>query len=178
MAKLFSCGIMTSESVQSYVLSGKAAIDLDDGAFVVVGDYAEGTVYGEHDKDQNVHVLTAPAAVTDTVAVVDYAGISEGVIAGNTYKMGYKLYDLKVPAGTATRVRKLDLGDKFYLGNDNFVSAPTAGQFATLTAAATVLTPAASKPASGFAVKINRIDSLTTGTKANGSRIECEVVQL
>ena len=63
MAKLFSVSIMTSESVQSYVLSGKAAIDLDDGAFVVVGDYAQGTVYGANDKDQNVHVLTAPAAL-------------------------------------------------------------------------------------------------------------------
>lgn len=178
MAKLFSVSIMTSESVQSYVLSGKAAIDLDDGAFVVVGDYAVGTVYGQTDKDQNVHVLTAPAAVTDSVAVVDYAGISEGVIGGNTYKMGYKLYDLKVPAGTATRVRKLDLGDKFYLGDGNFASAPTAGQFAALTANDTILTPAASKPAQGFAVKINRIDDLTTGTRINGKRIECEVVQL
>ena len=178
MAKLFSAGIMTSESVQSYVLSGKADVALDDGAFVVVGDYAVGTVYGQTDKDQNVHTLTAPAAVTDTVAVVDYAGISEGTIAGNVYKLGYKLYDLQVPAGTATRVRRLDLGDKFYLGDGNFATLPEAGKFAKLTANDTILTPAATLPAQGFAVKINRVDSLTTGTRANGSRIECEVVQL
>ena len=178
MAKLFSVGIMASESVQSYVISGRASAALDNGAFVVVGDYITGTVYDATAKDQNVHTLTVPAAVTDKVAVVDFDDISQGTISGNVYKIGVKLYDLTVPANTNTRVRVLDIGDKFYLGDGNFVSAPTAGQYAALTASDTRLTPAATQPVSGFAVKILAVEGLTTGTRENGKRVYVEVVAL
>ena len=178
MAKLFSVSIMTSEDVQSYVISGKSNTALINGAFVVVGDYAEGTVYGEHDKALNVHTLTVPTALTDKVAVVDYDGVSQGVISGNVYKMGVKLYDLTAQANEVVRVRRLDLGDKFYLGDENFESEPTAGQYAKLTANKVTLTPAAAAPETGFAVKIISVEALTTGTRENGKKIAVEVIAL
>lgn len=189
--KVFSKGLMASEDIQSYVGSTKFMADdayaqVMDGAFVVLGDLCTDGIYSADSIDYNVYQSTAPTATTDKVVVIDIAGISEGVIAGNTYKIGVKLVDLQAQPGFAVRFRRLALGDKFWLGEGCFASAVGENGYATLTANDVTLTPAASVPGSGFAVKIQATKDLTVGQtvakNADGSTYEqlylCEVVQL
>ena len=189
--KVFSKALMASESVQSYVGSTRFMADDEyaevmDGAFVVLGDLDLDGVYSAESVDYNVYKSTAPAATTDKVVVIDIAGVSEGVIAGNTYKIGVKLVDLKAAPGFAVRFRRLAVGDKFWLGEGCFASAVGENGYAALTANDVTLTPAASQPGSGFAVKIQASKDLTVGQmvakNADGSTYEqlylCEVVQL
>ena len=65
---------MVSEDVTAYDITGKfmsnsQLAEVEDGAFVVVGDLMKSTVYSG--KDYNVFEIKAPAAATDEVAVVD-----------------------------------------------------------------------------------------------------------
>ena len=186
--KVFSKGLMASEDIQSYVGSTKFTADDEyaavmDGAFVVLGDLDLDGVYSATSVDYNVYKSSAPAALTDKVVVVDIAGVSEGVIAGNTYKIGVKLTDLQAEPGFAVRFRRLAVGDKFWLGEGCFKTAPGENKFATLTANDVVLTPAAAA-GDGFAVAIKASKDLTTGqvVAKNGESYEqlylCEVVQL
>lgn len=179
MANVFKAGKMASQQLDSALANAVAATAVPDGALVVLGDMIQDTTYdlgGLNEYD--TYEAAAPAAVTDEVVVVDYAGISEGAIAGNVYKMGNKLYNLTAPAGQIFRVRRLALHDKFWLGDSNFASAPTVGQFATATASAFTHTPAASLPGSGYAVKILVKEDLTAGMQSKGYIYLCEVVQL
>lgn len=181
MANVFKRGKMLSGVADSYLTNVVAAVDLPDGALVVCGDLAPNTVYdpaGLAGVEYDTYVAAAPAAATDEVVIVDYAGISEGDIAGNVYKMGNKLYNLTVPAGTIARARRLALHDKYWIGEDNFDTTPTVGQYATAEAAKFTHKAAASLPASGFAVKILVEKDLTTGMRSNGSIYLVEVVQL
>jgi len=178
MAVVFKEGKMASNILDSYLANAKAAVALPDGALVTLGALVADTTYDANGLEYDTYVATAPAAVTDEVAIVDYAGISAGEIAGNNYKLGNKLYGLVAPIGEIVRVRRLALHDKFWLGADNFASAPTVGQYATATAAATTHTPAASLPGSGYAIKVLVSEDLTTGMRSNGKLYLCEVVQL
>ena len=144
-------------------------------------DRSSFTVYdpaGLDGLEYDTYIVAAPAAATDEVVIVDYAGISEGAIADNVYKMGNKLYGLKVPAGTIARARRLALHDKYWIGEDNFDTEPTVGKFATAEAGEFTHKAAASLPGSGFAVKVLIKEDLTTGMKSNGSIYLVEVVQL
>lgn len=181
MANVFKRGKMLSGVADSYLTNVVAAVDLPDGALVVCGDLAPNTVYdpaGLAGVEYDTYVAAAPAAATDEVVIVDYAGISEGDIAGNVYKMGNKLYNLTVPAGTIARARRLALHDKYWVGEDNFDTTPTVGQYATAEAAKFTHKAAAALPQSGFAVKILVEEDLTTGMRSNGSIYLVEVVQL
>lgn len=180
MAHFMYSGKMVSDQIDAYLTNGVADADLKDGYLVTLGDLVEDTTYrATGDVQYDVYEATVPAAVTDEVGIIDYAGISEGEINGNTYKMGIKLYDLTVPAGTNFRVRRLNKHDKFWLGESNFgTTAPTVGEFATATANKGTLTAAATKPVSGFAVKILAEKDLTTGMRSNGKQYLVEVVQL
>lgn len=153
-------------------------IDAYDGSLVVLGNLAPDTTYDQNGLEYDLYLAKAPAAATDEVVIIDYAGISEGEIAGNNYKLGQKLYDLKVPAGTPTRVRRLHLHDKFWLGEDNFASAPVVGEFAVATAGAMTHTPAASLAAGQYNVKVLVKEDLTAGMASKGSIYLCEVVAL
>lgn len=193
MTKVFSKGLMASEDVQSFVKSAKfyaedAYAEIDDGSFVVLGDLDVDNVYSTQTftaVDYNVYKATAPAAVTDPVWIVDIADISQGVIAGNNYKIGDKLVDLKARPGFAVRVRRPVLGDMFWLGEGGFVAAPGENKYATLTANDTRLTAAAAATANGFTVKIQATKDLVVGQsvyKNDDDSYEqlylCEVVKL
>ena len=183
MANLFSKAIMASETVRPLLVSAlfqanNANAPVMDGAIIELGDLVADTTYTTSgDVDYNVYVATAPKGPTSAIAIVDYAGISEGAIAGNVYKMGNKLFNLTVPAGTITRARIPQVHDKFWLGADNFTSTPTVGQFAGTAAGALTLTPNAAAGA-GFNVKVLLEKGLTTGQKGNGNIYLCEVVGL
>lgn len=181
MANVFKRGKMLSGVADSYITNVVADVELPDGALVVCGDLAPNTTYdpaGAAGVEYDTYIAEAPAAATDEVVIVDYAGISEGPIGGNTYKMGNKLYGLKVPVGTIARARRLALHDKYWIGEGNFDTAPTVGEYATAEAGEFTHKAAASLPGSGFAVKILVEEDLTTGMKSNGSIYLVEVVQL
>ena len=176
MAKVFKHGKMMSDVVDSAITNAVFEEEVYDGSLVVLGDLATDADLGLDEYD--TYEATAPAAATDEVVIVDYAGISEGAIAGNQYKVGVKLHDLKVPVGTVTRVRRMYLHDKFWLGAGNFASAPTVGEYAKATASDYTHTPAATLPASGYAVKVLVEKDLTVGMRSEGKIYLVEVVQL
>lgn len=178
MANVFKRGKMLSGVADSYLANAIAEVAVPDGALVTLGDLVADTTYDANGVEYDTYEAAAPAAVTDEVVIVDYAGISEGEIAGNVYKEGIKLVGLIVPVGRIMRVRRLALHDKFWLGADNFASTPTVGEYATATASAFTHTPAASLPASGYAIKVLVENDLNQGMKINGKIYLCEVVQL
>lgn len=178
MAHVFYAGKMISQQVDTFLTNAVLAEDVKDGALVTLGGLtADQTYTPTGDYQYDVYSASMPTGTGDTLAFVDYAGVSEGKIAGNNYKVGNKLYNLTVPAGTLTRVRIPNIHDKFWLGADNYSGTPTVGQYATA-GAAYELTPAAEKPASGFAVKIIATRELTAGMHSEGKLYLNEVVAL
>lgn len=183
MAKVFRAAEMMSEDVQSYVIScqyqvASADAPIEDGSFVKLGELKPDTTYAAAgDKDYNVYLASMPTAVTDKVVVIDYPGVSEGSIAGNSYRMGVKLFDLVAPAGRPVRARRLALGDRFWLGEDNFAAAVDANGYAILTANDVRLTPATAA-GDNFAVKIHLGKDFNYGQSAKGKLYLCEVVGL
>ena len=144
MAKNFTKSLMASEDIQSLLYTG-IFFDGDDkaechnGALVVKGEVMEHSVY-EGLKDPNVRKITAPAATTDEVHVVDYVDVSSGDIAGVRYREGIKTFGLVAPAGREVRVRIPMKHDTGYFAADNFVGTPEAGKFAIPTAGSTLWT--------------------------------------
>lgn len=171
-------GKMASNILDSMLANGVSEAAIYDGSLVVLGNLAADLTYDANGKEYDTYVATAPAAATDEVVIVDYAGIQEGNIGGNVYKEGIKLYDLQIPAGELFRVRRLALHDKFWLGEANFESEPTVGEYAKATASKYTHTPADSLPASGYAIKVLIKEDLTAGMASQGYIYLCEVVQL
>jgi hypothetical protein len=176
MANVFKSGKMISNQIDSYLANAVSDVEMLDGALVKLGDLAEDLTYVDDGVEYDTYKAVA-AVDGEEVAIVDYAGTSEGEIAGNNYKMGAKLYDLKVLPGKITRVRRLNLHDKFWLGEDNFESAPVVGKYAKVGADFKHL-PAEDKPASGYAVKVLVSEDFTAGMKSEGKLYLCEVVSL
>ena len=183
MAKVFRAAEMMSEDVQSYVISCQYQEEskdapIADGSFVKLGELKEDKTYvAAGDKDYNVYLASEPTAVTDKVVVIDYPGVSEGTISGNSYRMGVKLFDLVAPAGRPVRARRLALGDRFWLGEGNFTGAVGSNGFATLTANDVRLTPAGAA-GDNFAVKIHLGKDFNYGQSASGKLYLCEVIGL
>ena len=183
MKNTFKEGKMLSNVADSYLANAifKAEEDLApviDGALVVLGDLIKDTTYAADGVEYDTYEAKAPQAAGDEVVIVDYAGISQGEITGNVYKMGSKLYGLKAPAGEIVRVRRLALHDKFWLGEGNFEGAPVVGQYAIATANKVTHTPNAEKQAGQYCVKIIDSKDFTVGMKNNGKLYLCEVVAL
>ena len=179
MAHLFFAGKMLSQDADSQVTNAVLEAPVKDGSLVVLGELAEDITYrDEGDVEYDVYQAEAPAAADDEVAIVDYAGISGGDINDNYYKLGVKLFNLEAPAGELVRVRRLHKHDKFWLGESNFASKPTVGEFAVATAGSFLHTPASELPEAGYAIKVLREQDLTTGMESNGKMYLCEVVAL
>lgn len=181
MAHVMYSGKMISDQIDAYLTNGVADVDLYDGTLVALGDLVADTTYAETgDVQYDVYEAAKATAADAEVGIIDYAGISEGEIAGNEYKMGYKLYNLAVPAGTNFRVRRLNLHDKFWVGTDNFAAAPVVGEFAAVGANDNVgkFVAAATAPQAGLAVKVLVEKDLTTGMRSQGKIYLVEVVQL
>ena len=173
--KIFDVAEMVCEDVQAYVKSAKFCTgndeapvyaQCDDGAFVTLGKLcADSTYAGMVDYNcKYAYAPTSDGVALDDLWVVDIAEVGAGVIAGNTYRIGEKLVDLKVEAGYPSRVRKLKKGDMFWLGAGCFESLPTVGQFATLTANKVTLTPNVSKQDSKVNFAIRASKPMTIGT--------------
>ena len=180
--KLFQKVIMASENVQSYVRSGKFMSEdepaaVSTGACVVAGDLVDHAVYADT-KDFNVRELTAPAAQTDKVVFVDYVGVSEVDVVGVNYRVGDKTWGYDAPAGTVVRYRMPQIGDMFWLGADNFVAAPTVGQFAAPTASDTRMTASGAEVEGATNLKIEDEADIITGMVNNGKKYLCTVVSV
>ena len=187
MAKVFRAAEMMSEDVQSYVIScqyqeGSKDAPIADGSFVKLGELKPDETYikGGSDKDYNVYLASKPTAVTDEVVVIDYPGVSEGTISGNSYRMGVKLFDLVAPAGRPVRARRLALHDRFWLGEGNFASTPVVGNIAGLEANKTTLKDSGAKTITEgqLNVKIHLGKDFNYGQSASGKLYLCEVVGL
>lgn len=180
MAKLFYAGKMLSMDADSQVTNGvNASAEIDDGSLVVLGNLAADTTYAASgDIEHDLYTAAAPAAATDEVAIVDIAGISGGEIGGNYYKIGVKLFNLKAPKEEPFRVRRLHKHDKFWLGGDNFESAPTVGEYAEAKANSFKHEPQSSHTAGQYGIKILKAEDLTTGMESNGKRYLCEVIEV
>lgn len=179
MAFVMKEGKMASNTLDSMLTNGVSdSLAIKDGDLVVLGDIVANDLYTTNEYDTyKAAYPTAPT--TDEVAIVDYAGISEGPIVGNVYKIGNKLFNLTVPTGTKFRVRRLALHDKYWLGEDNFATAPTVGQYAIATNGSGVHTPNASIADSGYCVKILASKGFTAGMTTDSKQIYlCEVVKL
>lgn len=178
MAYTMKSGKMISNQIDSYLANAIAEVAVKDGALVKLGNLVADTTYTATGVEYDTYAAAAPAAVTDEIVIVDYAGISEGTINGNEYKLGNKLYDLEIPAGEIFRVRRLALHDKFWLGESNFATTPTVGAYAGIKANDMKHAALTEIPANGYAVKVLLAEDLTTGMRNNGKLYLCEVVQL
>lgn len=183
----FSKGLMASESVQSYVgsLKFKASgvyADVKDGALVTLGDLAPASVYGDGAVDFNVYEATAPVNDTDPIVIVDLSEVSQGVIAGNNYKMGSKLIGLHCKAGFPARYRVPMKHDKFWVSGDCFNNDPTVGEYGIPTAGTTYITPTGTNDsATKFCIKVLAETDFTVGsglagTGRTGKQYLCEVL--
>jgi hypothetical protein len=191
--KFFQKTNMISESVYAAMRSGlfhtamEAEAAVDSGAFVIAGELADNEVYNEYLgagalKDFNTFIIKAPVSAHVTasnanVYVVDPVKVSEATNGTNVYREGARTLGLAGNPGEKIAIRKLFLDDMFILGAGNFVSAPTVGEFAILTATETTLTPAAAIPSTGFAIRVECEWHITQGINATDGFL-CTVVQL
>lgn len=177
MAYTFKEGKMASNVLDTMLATGfiveNETHDFYDGSLVALGDIIE----GEYDA---YHMTVADA--DHDVCILDLAEISEGDINDNIYRMGNKLYDLKLEKKVPGRVRRLALHDKYWIGSDNIVKGTEEG--APDIKVGTTLIPAAdgkhktAAAATSFGAKIIAEREFTAGTKAIGKLYLVEVVSL
>lgn len=166
--------LMASEDVKSYLVSGVCKDkELADGSLVEIGDLIDHEVY-KGLKDMNTREIK-PYAGTGRVGIVDYVGVSGGEIMNVWYSEGVKTCGLPVPAGKHTRVRCPKLGDEFFLGEDNFESAPTAGQYA-VAGSDGQWAPAAAAADDKLCVKVEFGKDKIIGVKNEGKKFYCTVI--
>ena len=193
MAYQFAYGKMASKVlptdlgsalVQANVSNVMTAVEAPEGAFIAVGEPIIDTTYSVNNYaagitlEYDAYYAAAPAAVTDEVAVLDPEIIQSMVgPTGQVYRFGDILFDKHLPAGQLGRFRRLGLHDQFWLGDSNFVSAPTVGEFGILTAGDFRLTPSATATAN-FTIKVKTSKDLTAGMGQVGTSYLCEVVAL
>lgn len=180
--KYFWKHLMSSDYDGSKLVKGRfyannAPAEVHDGAIVVVGGLEDHAVYTGM-KDLDTRKITAPTAVTDPVAIVDLVNVSEGQIMGELYREGIKTVGLVAPAGRVVRVRKLAVGDTFFLATGNFIGTPEVGAYAIPTANSTLLTIDDEVTAGALALVLEVALPLTEGTVNTDTKYLCRVEQI
>lgn len=187
MARFFEKVNMVSETVKSMNRSvvyhvGATPTAVSSGAFVVAAGLMDNTTYAASGiKDLNKIKVTYPGATPTAeigVMVTDIVKVSDGTINGNVYRIGAKTIGLSAVAGEVVAARVLGMHDQFWLGDTNFASTPTVGQYAILTASSVDLTPAADTSAAGFTVAIDATMTKSQGITANTTAYLCRVVKM
>ena len=186
MARFIEKVNMVSESNDALVRSGVYHVGatptaVGSGAFVIVDGLMDNTTYAASGiKDLNKLKVIYPGAPTTDIGVMVsvIVMVSDGTISGNVYRVGTKTIGLTAVAGETIRFRALGMNDQFWLGDTNFVSTPTVGQYAVLTASSVDLTPAANKSAAGFTVAIDATMTKSQGITANTTAYLCRVVKM
>ena len=184
MARFFQKVNMKSETTKSMNRSGIYVVGstptaVSSGAICVPTGLAP-SVYGAGLVDFNKFTFATEATLTAgiPVFVADIVKVSEAVGMGNTYRIGAKTIGLSAAAGEVVAWRELGHTDQFYLGAENFVTAPTVGQFAKRTVSSVDYTPSATLGATGFHIKIDAQEIFSEGSTASTPVYLCRVVQL
>jgi hypothetical protein len=174
----FQKEIMASESVLAYNRSLKYEVAATptvatQGMIVKMTDPVT-NIWG--DNDLSTYKAVAPVADTDPIYILDILE-SPFITSGNkTYRVGVELSNITAPADVAVRGRKPKLDDIFLIGADNFVSAPTVGEYAIPTAGDTKLTPSGSISTTKFCVEIKEAVTKSFGVSSSVSCYRCRVV--
>lgn len=170
---------MASEDVKSYNRSviytvGGTATEITNGAVVKLLSPAT-NIFGT--SDMTTYLAATPAADTDSVYVLDIVESPYATSGTLNFRVLENVTDLKAPAGTAVRARKLKIDDTFLLGSDNFASAPTVGQYAIPTAASKLWTPAgASVVTTKVCILIESAVTVGVGVSGSLSAYRCRCV--
>ena len=137
--KYFWKHLMSSDYDGSKLVKGRfyadaAPAEVHDGAIVVVGGLEDHAVYTGM-KDLDTRKITAPTAVTDSVAIVDLVNVSEGHIMGELYREGTMLLpSARIKANGSSPARRACLRSST-TGNSSpscrFISARKAGDWPT-----------------------------------------------
>ena len=161
--KLFEKILMASEDVKSYLVSGKCENELFDGAVVKVGDLVDHDVY-KGLKDMNTRTIEAGYEAGKRYGIVDYVDAKTKVLASDA-----KLTEL------SNKVTVTQIGDEFFLGDENFTATPTAGS---------VYVPdtdgrfKAGAEGAGFAVKVEYETNKIMGQVNDSKKYFCTVLSI
>lgn len=156
-----------------------------DGTLAVLGGMALESVYtaafGSNRYDLNTKVATLPSAATDSgIGIIDLANVPTVTNASTSveYRMGTQTVGLSAAAGVPVRFRKLRKDDTLFTGGDNFVSAPTVGQYAKVDATTGKWTPSASIPATGLTAQVVSSSPLAQGIDVSVTQYFLLIVQV
>ena len=156
---------------------GKVAA-VEDGALVSIKEPMAHDLYANL-KDLNARKITAYDENAPIFGVIDYVGVSHADVMGVNYRIGDKIAGVYPAAGERTRVRMMDLGDEFYLGDKNFEGEVAVGKFAVPAAGKTTWAVADSRPEKGLCVEIEDLKDLIMGQVNEGSKLyRCRVISL
>lgn len=181
--KMFNKILMESEFSTNllkdcYFQENGADAAVEDGALVSICELRDHDLYTGM-KDLNARNAKAFDANEPIFGFVDYVGVSHADVMGVNYRIGDKLAGTFPVAGEGTRVRMLEMGDEFYLGDENFASTPTVGEFAVPTPGSTQMTPAAAAANAGLCLAIEDTRDLIMGQVNEGSILyRCRVISL
>lgn len=183
--KMFSKIIMGSEFNEAllkdgYFQASATDAEVEDGALVSLDAPRAHDLYDDM-KDLNAWNVVAYDTDKEIHGIVDYVGvddaIGQGLNAKNNYRVSDMLAGIHPVAGENTRIRLLQVGDEFYLGNENFASAPTIGEFAKGVTGATTFTPASEIDKTVVCLKVLDERDLIVGQVNEGSKLyRCVVV--
>ena len=138
----------------------------------------------EHDlyvgmKDLNARKITAFDAEAPIFGFIDYVNVSRADVMGVNYRIGDKIAGLFPEAGERVRVRIPELGDEFYLGDENFAEEPEVGKFAIPADGETTLALADAAAEDGLCIAIEDAKDLIMGQVNEGSKLyRCRVIGL
>lgn len=160
------------------VKKADAEVAVHDGALVVLGGYANDPVYTgaftaaagqtKNVADYNVRVATAPANTEGKgLCVVDIADVPTATNGTNVYRIGVQTVNMTAAAGVPVRARILEDEDAMIFGDANFAGVVGVNGFATATAGATTLTPAAEAPVTGNYFTIDGTMTISQGATAD-----------
>lgn len=163
--------------------------EVEDGAFVSIGSpmthelyggAVDTTQFGLGLKDLNARMITAYATAEPIYGFVDYVGVNTADVMGVQYRVGDKVAGIGVPAGEHTRVRMVELGDEFYLGEGNFKEgeAPVGNGTDPLYGPKAGETTLTKTPEGTLRIKIDDVKPLIMGQTNNGKLYRCRVVAL
>lgn len=198
--KMFNKILMGSEDNVNLLKTGvfyneddeKAAVE--DGAFVSICDLETHDLYNgdlvandpNHTlfknplKDFNARKITAYNADEPIYGFVDVVEVSHADVMGVTYRIGDKIAGIGVEKGATTRVRMLEVGDEFYLGDENFDDAESITineSYAIPEAGKTTMKVVGAIDKTQFCIKIEDVRDLIMGQAYEGSKLyRCRVV--
>lgn len=176
--KFFQKKLMASEDVNSYNRSiiytvSSTPTEITNGGLVTLVSPSS-NIWGNN--DLTTYNAAYPTADTDPVYITDIVESPYATYGTNNYRVVTDLTALKAPANTPVRARKPKIDDEYLVGDGNFASAPTVGQYAIPTAGALTYTPSATAITTKHCVKIIEQVSIGVGVSSSITAYRVRVV--